>query len=118
MSKARRFGCMCLFICFVAVLMLQPVCAADQLPAYEPYTQEEFPIWSGKLRRAEILFFGSFPLTLPVTILGYNIATSLGAPPFEATPGIKTTLSQVGIAAGLSFVIALTDFIIGEVRGE
>ncbi|MDY4609322.1 MAG: hypothetical protein SPD11_01745 [Sphaerochaetaceae bacterium] len=89
-----------------------------KLPDYEPYTKDEFPIWSGKLRRAESLFFGSFPLAFPLVALAYNLAVNLGAPPVEETAGIKTVLVQLGAAAGVSFTIALTDFIIGEVKGE
>ncbi len=92
--------------------------SGTKLPDYEPYTKDEFPIWSGKLRRAESLFFGSFPLALPLVVLAYNLAVNLGAPPVEETAGIKTALVQLGAAAGVSFTIALTDFIIGEVRGE
>lgn len=110
----------------VALILLmaiatQGLCAATtgtKLPDYEPYTAEEFPIWSGKLRRAESLFFGSFPLALPLVVLAYNLAVNLGAPPVEENAGIKTALVQLGAAAGVSFTIALTDFIIGEVRGE
>lgn len=89
-----------------------------KLPDYEPYTKDEFPIWSGKLRRAESLFFGSFPLAFPLVVLAYNLAVNLGAPPVEDSAGIKTVLVQLGAAAGVSFTIALTDFIIGEVKGE
>jgi hypothetical protein len=92
--------------------------AATKLPEYEPYAEDEFPIWSGKLRRAESLFFGSFPITLPVVVLAYNLAVNLGASPVEEDPGLKTALVQFGIAAGVSFSIALTDFIIGEIQGE
>ncbi len=107
-----------LAILLIVLLAIPTAVMADALPAYEPYTAEEFPIWSAKLRRAETLFFGSFPLTLPLVVAAYNIAIGLGAPPVEQTAGIKTAMVQLGVAAGVSLGIALTDFIIGQVKGE
>lgn len=114
----KRWTVRLIALVLLVIISTQSLYAADKLPAYEPYTKEEFPIWSGKLRRAESLFFGSFPLTLPLVSLSYNLAVSFGAPPVEDTPGIKTVLVQFGAAAGVSLCIALADFIIGEIRGE
>ena len=41
----------------LAVMLLLPPLAADPIVyEYEPYTEEEFPIWSLELRRAESIW--------------------------------------------------------------
>lgn len=95
----------------VVVFSLQMVAAAD----YEPYRTDEFPQWSIKLRRAETLFFGAIPLTLGATGIAYSMARSFGADPIHPEPN-KETLAILGIAGGVALLIALTDFIIGEVK--
>ena len=53
----------------LAVLIALPPLAADTIDfEYEPYTEEEFPIWSHELRRAESIFFGSLVITFPVAM--------------------------------------------------
>ena len=83
---------------------------------YEPYKREEFPEWTMELRRAEILFFGSFAITLPVTVAAYNIGKSFGMP----TPENEAlgALYQFAGAAGLSLIIAGVDWIIGECSND
>ena len=78
---------------------------------YEPYEEEEFPIWSMELRRAETVFFGSFVITLPLTMAAYGIASSLGAPITQNE--FQRFGEQALIASGLSLGIALTDYLIG-----
>ena len=81
---------------------------------YEPYEEDEFPLWSVELRRAESIFFGSFVITLPVTALCYSLAESLGA---KLTDNEGWLFGQQAlIAGGLSLGIALTDFILGRVQ--
>jgi hypothetical protein len=38
----------------------------------EPYREDEFPLWLRDLRRAEIVFVGSVPITLLVATLAYD----------------------------------------------
>lgn len=95
----------------IVVFALQMVAAAD----YEPYRSDEFPQWSIKLRRAETLFFGALPLTLGATGIAYSMARSFGAGQLHAETN-KETLALLGIAGGVALIIALTDFIIGEVK--
>ncbi|HHU88344.1 MAG: hypothetical protein ACOXZ2_00975 [Sphaerochaetaceae bacterium] len=95
----------------IAVFSLQMVVAAD----YEPYRSDEFPQWSIKLRRAETLFFGAIPLTLGATGIVYSVARSFGAGQLH-TDSNKETLALLGIAGGVALIVALTDFIIGEVQ--
>ena len=80
---------------------------------YEPYTEEEFPIWAHELRRAESIFFGSLAITFPLSMGAYALVTSLGVQgPSEP---YQQALIQLGVAAGVSLIIALTDWIIGTV---
>ncbi len=80
---------------------------------YEPYTEEEFPIWAHELRRAESIFFGSLAITFPLSMGAYALVTSLGVQgPSEP---YQQALIQLGVAAGVSLIIALTDWIIGAV---
>lgn len=89
--------------------------ASASLPAYEPYQENEFPLWTYKLRRAEILFFGSFVLTMGVASLSYSLAVSAGwAPP--AKDPLTALLIQGGIASVLSLGITVTDYILGELE--
>lgn len=90
-----------LIICLVA-----PVFALDMKNA-EPYGENEFPKWTQKVRRGEILFFGSLPLTFAATTLGTNLAKK----DMEFLP-------KLGIAAGVSAVIVIVDYILGLGRNE
>lgn len=100
-------------IATLLVLVLSFSLFADPISyEYEPYEREEFPEWTMELRRAEILFFGSFVVTLPVSIAAYNIGKSFGMPTPESQ-GLQA-LYQFAGAAGLSLIIAGADWIIGE----
>ncbi len=97
-------------------LSLFPLASAT-LPAYEPYQENEFPLWTYKLRRAEILFFGSFVLTMGVASLTYSLVVNAGwAPP--AKDALTALLIQGGIASGLALGISVADYIIGEVEAK
>lgn len=99
----------------IAILLLlafiaAPVFSAAEL-SYKPYDDEEFPVWSLHLRRAESIFFGSYVITLPVSILLYNSADLVGI----KTPTEDNTriLQQALIATGLSLFITGLDYILG-----
>lgn len=84
---------------------------------YIPYEDQEFPVWTQKLRRGEIIFFGSMALSFPLVVLAYNLSVDkFGAKPIEDDN--TKVLVQMGAAACVAFTISLTDFIIGEVNGE
>lgn len=78
---------------------------------YEPYEEEEFPVWSHELRRAESLFFGSLVLTYPAAMCIYSLAGRAGA---DIPGGVTRVLQQAGVAAGLSLVIVGVDWILGR----
>ena len=95
------------------ILMVIPPVVADPIEyEYEPYEEEEFPIWSYELRRAESIFFGSLVITFPVAMGVYAIGRQLGMPTPSET--YQEVLVEAGIAAGLSLVIDLTDWLIGR----
>ena len=95
------------------ILMVIPPVVADPIEyEYEPYEEEEFPFWSYELRRAESIFFGSLVITFPVAMGVYAIGRQLGMPTPSET--YQEVLVEAGIAAGLSLVIALTDWLIGR----
>ncbi|NBK20962.1 MAG: hypothetical protein EOM68_02930 [Spirochaetia bacterium] len=103
-----------LMLILLFCLSLFPL-SSESLPSYEPYQENEFPLWTYKLRRAEILFFGSFVLTMGVASLTYSLAKSAGwvSP---AKDDLTALFIQAGIASGLSLGIAVADYIIGEVE--
>ena len=99
------------------ILMILPPLTADPIEyVYEPYEEEEFPIWSYELRRAESIFFGSLVITFPVAMGVYAIGRQLGMPTPSET--YQEVLVEAGIAAGLSLVIALTDWLIGRFSND
>jgi hypothetical protein len=61
------------------------------------------------------LFFGSLPITLSFTGLSYSLAQGLGSGTFSNDP-FQESIAIFGIAAGLSLIIALTDYILGEME--
>lgn len=77
---------------------------------YEPYATSEFPTWSHKLRRAEVITFGATALTFPIlNIIFQNTGTTF------SDNSTLDFLAKFGIAAGAGLVIAIIDLIIGEV---
>ncbi len=100
----------------ILLTVIGPAAADPIVYEYEPYEEEEFPIWSLELRRAESIFFGSLVITFPVAMGIYSLASTLGMP----TPDedYQKVLQQALIAGGLSLIIAGTDWIIGKVAGD
>ncbi len=90
-----------------------------------PYEREEFPEWAHDLRRAEIIFIGSFPITFLFSSLGYDVirfaangfsreyAPALLNNPTTVPLSSGERLGVVLTSLGISAVIALVDFIIG-----
>lgn len=80
---------------------------------YEPYGSSEFPMWSQKLRRAEVISFGATALTFPIL----NIVFQSTGTTFSDNSTLDF-LAKFGIAAGAGLVIAIIDLIIGEVTRD
>jgi len=111
------------------VLLLISVCIvhAEEIKVPEPYTDDEFPQWLKDLRRAEIIFFGSLPFTLLISLQGYEITRyfindmdPLYTPwPFRSAQAPAYTFEEqmvvIGSAVIISGLLALTDYIIGKI---
>jgi len=97
----------------------------------EPYEPGEFPEWAVDLRRAEIITVGSFPLSYLFASFAFDIGRyvdKLGTDPENASDYAPlffgntfkkayTQDQQVGVvlgAIGVSVVIAIVDFILGQ----
>lgn len=80
---------------------------------YEEYTDEEFPIWTMELRRAETIFFGSFVFTVPFSALVFSTLGKYGVLNYSS-PSTEA-LYTLGGAAGLSLVVAGLDWVLGRI---
>jgi len=102
-------------VLLISMLCTQIGFSATIPTVYEPYKNDEFPTWSVKLRRGETLFFGSLPITLSLTGFSYSLAQGLGSGTLSNDP-FQESIAIFGIAAGLSLIITLTDYILGEME--
>ncbi len=104
-------------IVLIISLSITSLFATTKEIKYTPYSEQEFPVWTQKLRRGEILFFGSLALSFPLVVLAYDLSVNkFGAKPINDTN--KRVLIQLGAASAVALTISLTDLIIGEVRDE
>jgi len=99
--------------------------------AASPYQDQEFEPWVLKVRRAEVLAVGAFPLAYLFAGLGYDYTyyLSKGFPqenaPWPVGPGTslwttaqpellqKKNLALLGWAVGASLVLAAADWVLG-----
>ena len=82
---------------------------------YEPYEEDEFPVWLSEIRRAESIFFGSMVLTFPLSMLAWNIMDNAGI--VSADSPVEAFGWQLLMAGTLSLGISTADWVIGEVQG-
>ncbi|MDR0524386.1 MAG: hypothetical protein LBG90_00760 [Spirochaetaceae bacterium] len=83
-----------------------------------------FPQWAKDLRRAEIVAFGSFPLTMlfaGLAVDSYRLFThsmdSQYAPIFGSAPKTEAEqIAMISIAVTGSLLVALADFIILQIK--
>lgn len=81
---------------------------------YEDYSEDEFPIWTNEIRRAETLFFGSYVFTIPIAGLCMTGLKSINV--IKSTSTEADALITIGVASGLSLFVATLDWIIGRVQ--
>ena len=117
-----------IFLCFIFISIQNIYCDDDIAENNEPvpYEDDEFPEWAHKLRRAEIIMFGSVPLTILLSYFTYRIIR-FGIHDWESdyrpfgnpdSPSF-TTREHIGVlitACSISVVIAIIDYAIGRVR--
>lgn len=82
---------------------------------YEDYEEDEFPIWSNEIRRAETLFFGSYVFTLPIAGLALTGLRSINVISSNGTTE-QNALLTISVASGLSLFVATLDWVIGRVQ--
>ncbi|MBT3273741.1 MAG: hypothetical protein HN368_11330 [Spirochaetales bacterium] len=99
--------------------------STEEVEQYEPYTDDEFPVWMHTLRRAEVLFIGSFPITMLFSSLAFNgvrgtvsalnDAGALGSA--EYVPENWSSAESVTVlitGLGLSAAVAIFDYLLGR----
>ena len=96
----------------------------------EPYTEGEFSESMHKLRRAEIIFAGSYPFSLLFTKIGFDFAdyassgfSSSKAPAIfggeaQDSPSNDETKKILITALYVSAAFTLADYLIGEIKGK
>ncbi len=117
-----------IFLCFIFISIPNIYSDDDITENNEPvpYEDDEFPVWAQKLRRAEIIMFGSIPLTILLSYFSYRIIRfgihdwDTNYRPFgnPSSPDF-TTREHVGIlitASSISVVIAIIDYAIGRAQ--
>ncbi|MGN1190413.1 MAG: hypothetical protein ACI4SL_08480 [Candidatus Ornithospirochaeta sp.] len=81
---------------------------------YESYEEEEFPLWTIELRRAETVFFGSLVFTVPISSVAIGLLSNQGIINFNNTT--QAALVNLSAAAGLSLVVAAVDWVLGKME--
>ncbi len=99
---------------------------ADLLP--EEYKEDEFPEYLRKIRRAEVIFVGSYPFSLLFTKIGFDLSSYIGSG-FERSyapqifggsikedPGNAETKKILLTSLYVSGAFAVIDYVIGEIK--
>lgn len=115
------------FILIFSILSSGMLGAQESRPTPEPYGDKEFPSWLLELRRGEVVFTGSFPLSMLFANIGFQFYRYSAN---EFDPAYAPSLSKEGrvpltvtekkeiliISISISGSIALVDFIIGKIQ--
>lgn len=109
----RSLGIVIMLVFLLQILGASTNDADSSTWEYTPYLIDEFPPWAAKLRRAETVLFGSLPLTVAVTGVGYSVLQSFGVGSIGSSD-VQEALALGAVALSLSVFISLLDFILGE----
>ena len=113
-TKLKRIIALFLIISIIFSLSAATITHSSFNYKYESYEEEEFPLWTIELRRAETIFFGSLVFTVPISSLALSVMSNQGIINFEnSTQSALMTLSS---AAGLSLVVSALDWILGKME--
>ena len=118
-----------LILLLALIVFLAASCATtgssgeEQTEEPAEYETEEFPEWLMQVRRAEIIFTGSFPISILLANVGYSLYSAFSSGLFESYSIDSITGSSgytdeqryeiLSISLGISGGITLVDFIIG-----
>ena len=117
---------LCVLLAFIIFMPLYAEDSNTETASDEPvpYSEEEFPQWSRDLRRTEIITLGSLPfVTLSVgtaysSYLYFSGGRNTFPNPFNQDDGYskREIFTIVGVSAGISAAVGLTDFVISYIK--
>ena len=110
----KRIIAVLLLISIIFSLSAETITHSSFNYKYESYEEEEFPLWTIELRRAETIFFGSWVCTVPIASLTLNLMSNQGIINFENNT--QSALVTLTSAAGLSLVVSAVDWILGKME--
>lgn len=114
--KGKKIVAVILLIAFIVTsLPAERLTHSSLKYEYEEYSEEEFPIWTNEIRRAETLFFGSFVFTIPIAGLTLNTLRRFSIINSSSTTE-KDALLTLTVASSLSLFVASLDWVIGKVQ--
>lgn len=116
-----------LLVIILTVLLPFNLFSENEIIKPEEYGEDEFPLWSKKLRRGEIIAVGIFPIALLLTSLGfgyykyaYHDFDSEYQPDFfgDSSAGRSTSDKHTILVSTGVFCVSfsLIDFLLGERR--
>ena len=110
----KRIIAVLLLISIIFSLSAETITHSSFNYKYESYEEEEFPLWTIELRRAESMFCGSLFFTVPIASLTLNLMSNQGIINFENNT--QSALVTLTSAAGLSLVVSAVDWILGKME--
>ncbi len=103
-----------MLLAILFVIVSSGILAAEEIEPI-PYEKDEFPQPLRDLRRGEIIFFGSVPITFLLSGLSWEIGQAVAGDSYPFSDSQHTY--NILITAGtLSLGIALLDYIIGRLN--
>ncbi len=115
MRRKKILAIILLLAFFITNLPSEMLKHSDLKYEYEEYSEDEFPLWTNEIRRAETLFFGSFVFTIPIAGLSLNALRRFNVIS-SSTSTEKDALLTLSVAASLSLFVATLDWVIGKVQ--
>ena len=106
-SLSQRGGWLLLLLLFASGVSLS---SEEKVPI--PYEPDEFPQALRNLRRGEIIFFGSVPITFLLSGLGWELGQAAAGDSYPYTDE-HHTYNILLTAGALSLSIALLDYVLG-----
>jgi len=127
LSKRYTLPVFIIFVFMFISLVYGFAQSRDKEVTPSPYEKNEFPPWMHDLRRGEIILIGSFPLSMFFSYEFYdlyryfsnNLDSSYRPWPFRTYDAVPyNSTEKIGIvlsALSVSFIVAVTDYLIGRI---